>query len=91
MSSNAEMGSWTGKCPASPALQGVELHFKRMNPSTSSGSFLPIGSHFSLFQNLFLNLGRISKIDAVGKTDIVSTGWVEPVIHPVGASTVTLF
>jgi len=90
MSSNAGMGPWTGKCPASPALQGVGLHFKRVNRSTSSGSFLPIGSPFSIFQNLFLNLSRISKIDAVGKTDIVSTGWIEPVIHPVGAEVTLL-
>jgi hypothetical protein len=68
----------------------VGLHFKRVNRSTSSGSFLPIGSPFSIFQNLFLNLSRISKIDAVGKTDIVSTGWIEPVIHPVGAEVTLL-
>jgi hypothetical protein len=68
----------------------VELHFKRVNPAPSSGSFLPIGSPFSIFQNLFLNLGRISKIDAVGKTDIVSTGWIEPLIHPVEAEVTLL-
>jgi hypothetical protein len=39
----------------------------------------------SLLQNLFLNLGGVSKIDAVAEADIVGTGRIESLVHPVMA------
>ena len=43
----------------------------------------PASSDLSLLQNLSFNLGGIAEVDTVGEADIVSTGRIETVHHPV--------
>jgi hypothetical protein len=47
--------------------------------------FTPTPSDLPLLQNLFFYLDGITKIDAMGEADVIRTGWVETVIHPVMA------
>ncbi len=65
----------------SPVFHLTYLSFSR-NAYVPGEDLTPAASQLSLLNNLLFNLSGITEVDAVGEADVVSTGRIESVRHP---------